>query len=156
MLGTSYTKHKTNEHVWQQVNILAGRHAVLLSTVKRRNLSWFGHVCHQDWLPKIILQRTVDLIMGAILPRKYSQHYCQTLCQFKNDFAIPHSTRFGSIYDRLAIIPLASLGCSNWSEGGLRGRSKMALVEILVLFNFCIHHRSILQSLNPTVHLRYK
>ena len=29
-------------------------------TVNRRKLSWFGHVCHHDTLPKIILQGTVD------------------------------------------------------------------------------------------------
>ena len=33
MLATSYEEHKTNEYVWQQVSILAGRQELLLSTV---------------------------------------------------------------------------------------------------------------------------
>ena len=44
LLGISYIEHKTNEYVWQQVDILAGRQELLLSTVMRRKLSWFGHV----------------------------------------------------------------------------------------------------------------
>ena len=42
-----------------QVDILTGRHKLLLSTVKRRKLSWFGRVCRHMMLffvPKIILQ----------------------------------------------------------------------------------------------------
>ena len=38
MLGTSYTQHKTNEYVWQQVDALAERQELLLSTVQRRKL----------------------------------------------------------------------------------------------------------------------
>ena len=56
----SYREHRANEYVWQQVNILAGRQELLLSTAKRRKLSWFGHVCRHDTLPKIILKGTVD------------------------------------------------------------------------------------------------
>ena len=60
MLGISYREHETNDYVWQQVSILAGPQEHLLSTVKRRKLSWFGHVCRHDTLPNIILQGTVD------------------------------------------------------------------------------------------------
>ena len=56
MLGISYREHKTNEYVWQQVSILAGSQELLLSTIKRRKLSWFGHVCSHDTLLTIILQ----------------------------------------------------------------------------------------------------
>ena len=49
MLGISYRDHKTNEYVWQQVSILAGRQELLLSTVKRRKISRFGHVCRHSW-----------------------------------------------------------------------------------------------------------
>jgi hypothetical protein len=64
MLGISYREHKTNEYVWQQVSILAGPQELLLSTVKRRKLSWFGHVCRHDTLPKIILDGPVDVIIA--------------------------------------------------------------------------------------------
>ena len=60
MLDISYKEHKTKEYVWQQVNILAGCQELLLSTEKRYKLSWYGHVCHHDSLPKIILQGTAD------------------------------------------------------------------------------------------------
>ena len=60
MINISYREHTTNDYVWQKVNILAGRQELLLSTVKRRKLSWFGHARRHDTLPKIILQGTVD------------------------------------------------------------------------------------------------
>ena len=37
--GISHKEHKTNEYVWQRVNVLAGRQELLLSTVKRRKFS---------------------------------------------------------------------------------------------------------------------
>ena len=53
MLGVSYREHKTKEYVfWQQVNVLTGRQEFLLSTFKRHKLSWLGHVCRHDTLPK--------------------------------------------------------------------------------------------------------
>ena len=52
MLDISYIEHKTNEYIWQ-------RQELLLSTVKRRKLTWFGHVCRHDTLPNIIQQVTV-------------------------------------------------------------------------------------------------
>ena len=50
MIDISYREHKTNEYVLQEL---------LLSTVKRRKSSWFGHGCRHDILPEIILQRTM-------------------------------------------------------------------------------------------------
>ena len=54
-LGISYKEHKTNEYVWQQVSILTERQEQLLSTVKRRKLSWLGHICHHYTLLKVSL-----------------------------------------------------------------------------------------------------
>ena len=45
MLGMSCRKRKTNESVWQQTEVLVGRHEILVSTLERRKLSCFGHVC---------------------------------------------------------------------------------------------------------------
>ena len=56
----SYRGHKANEYVGQLVDILARRQEHLLSTVKRHNLSWFGHGCRHNTLLKITLQGTVD------------------------------------------------------------------------------------------------
>ena len=55
-----YIEHKTNEYVWQLVNILAGHQELLLSAVKGRKLSWFGHVCRHDTLPKSYYSERVD------------------------------------------------------------------------------------------------
>ena len=56
----SYREHKTNEYVPQQVSLLAGHQKFLLSTVKRRKYSWFGHVCRLDTLLTTILQGIVE------------------------------------------------------------------------------------------------
>ena len=63
-------ERKTNEYVWQHVSILAGRHELLLSTVKRRKLSWFRHVCYHDTLPKILVHGSVDAGRRRGRPRK--------------------------------------------------------------------------------------
>ena len=47
-----HREHKTNEYVWQQVSILTGPQLLLLPAVKHRKLSWFGHVCRHDALPR--------------------------------------------------------------------------------------------------------
>ena len=70
MLGISCPEHKTTDYVWQQVSILAGPQEFLLSTVKRRKLSWLGHVCRHDTLPKIILQGSMDRRRRRGSPRK--------------------------------------------------------------------------------------
>ena len=52
----SYREHRTNDYIWQQVSIKAGRQDLLLTTVKHCKLSWFGHVCRHDTLPMINTQ----------------------------------------------------------------------------------------------------
>ena len=51
MLGVSYREQQTNEYVLQHANDLAEGQEFLLSTVRHRKLSWFGHVCRHDTLP---------------------------------------------------------------------------------------------------------
>ena len=59
-------EHKTNEYVWELVNIRVGRQEVLLSTVERHKLSWFGHVCRHDTLPRIIgIDRPVIAVVAV-------------------------------------------------------------------------------------------
>ena len=53
-----------------QVSILAGPQELLLSTVKRRKLSWFGHICRHDTLLKFMLQGYVDGRRRRGRPRK--------------------------------------------------------------------------------------
>lgn len=60
LLGISWKERKTNEYVRSQVAQLAGPQIPLLTIVKRRKLSWFGHVTRHNTLPKTVLQGTVE------------------------------------------------------------------------------------------------
>ena len=61
MLGVSYREGRTNEGVWQQVNVIAGCQVGFLPTVKHRKLSWLDRVCRYGSLLKnIILHGTEE------------------------------------------------------------------------------------------------
>ena len=60
MFGISWRDHKTNDFVISQITSLAGPQEPLLATVKKRKLSWFGHVTRHNSLPKTILQGTLE------------------------------------------------------------------------------------------------
>ena len=60
LLGIPWHARKTNEFVFAQVKTLAGPQEPLLTIVKRRKLSWFGHVTRHNGLTKTILQGTLE------------------------------------------------------------------------------------------------
>ena len=60
MLGISWSDRKTNDFVRAQVTSMAGPQEPLLTTIKRRKLTWFGHVTRHNSLPKTILQGTLE------------------------------------------------------------------------------------------------
>lgn len=60
MLGISWSDRRTNEYVRAKVTALAGPQEPLLAIVKRRKLTWFGHVTRHNTLPKTILQGTLE------------------------------------------------------------------------------------------------
>ena len=60
LLRISWKDHKMNKFVWDQVTRLAGPQEPLLAVVKRRKLSWFGHVTRHNTLPKTVLQGTLE------------------------------------------------------------------------------------------------
>jgi hypothetical protein len=60
LLKISWTEHKTNVYVRTRVEALAGPQEPLLATVKRRKLSWYGHVTRHQSLAKTILQGTLE------------------------------------------------------------------------------------------------
>ena len=60
MLGISWKDHKTNKFVRAQIALLAGPQEPLLAPVKRRKLTWFGHVTRHNSLPKTVLQGTLE------------------------------------------------------------------------------------------------
>ena len=60
LLNIPWQARKTNEYVLAQIKLLAGPQEPLLATVKRRKLSWFGHVTRHNNLPKTVLQGTLE------------------------------------------------------------------------------------------------
>ena len=60
LLRIFYLKRKTNDWVRSKVNLLVGPQELLLATVKRRKLAWFGHVTHCNSLFKTILPGTLE------------------------------------------------------------------------------------------------
>ena len=60
ILRVSYREHRTNEDILEEITARTGRQEPLLSTVKRRKLSWFGHTLRHDGLCKTVLQGTVE------------------------------------------------------------------------------------------------
>ena len=76
----------------KRIYVAEGRRTSGAFAVKRRKLSWFGHVCHHDTLPKIILQGPANDSHRRGRPRKSNPgritsrngqaslcHYCCTL-----------------------------------------------------------------------------
>ena len=61
ILLRSYQEYKTNELIYTAVGpVLVGRQELLLSTVKRRKLSWFDHVCRHKTLHNTMLLGTEE------------------------------------------------------------------------------------------------
>jgi hypothetical protein len=70
LLRISYIEHRTNEYVRSKVASLVGPQEPLLATVKRRKLTWYGHVARHDGLCKTIVQGTVEGGRRRGRPRK--------------------------------------------------------------------------------------
>ena len=70
LLRISYTEHKTNEFVRNRVEELSGPQELLLETVKRRKLTWYGHVNRHNSLAKTIMQGSVEGIRRRGKQRK--------------------------------------------------------------------------------------
>ena len=60
LLRIFYLKRKTNDWVRSKVNLLVGPQELLLATVKRRKLAWFGHVTRHDSLSETVFQSTLN------------------------------------------------------------------------------------------------
>ena len=59
ILNISYKDHVTNEEVRRRIHTAIGTHDSLLSIVKKRKMTWYGHVTRSTGLAKTILQGTV-------------------------------------------------------------------------------------------------
>ena len=53
-----YIDHITKAEVNAKIQQAIGPHEILLTTVKRRKLQWYGHASHSSGLAKTILQGT--------------------------------------------------------------------------------------------------
>ena len=60
LLGISYRHHITNEEVKARIGNAIGPYGDFLTSVKRRQLCWYGHVARSSVLAKTILQGTVQ------------------------------------------------------------------------------------------------
>ena len=60
LLGTSYRDHITNEEVKARIENTIWPYEDLLTSVKRRKLTWYGHVTRSSGLAKAVLQGTVQ------------------------------------------------------------------------------------------------
>ena len=56
LLRISCLERKTSDWVWSKINFLVGPQEPVLATVKRRKLTWFGHVTRQDSLSETLPQ----------------------------------------------------------------------------------------------------
>ena len=56
----SYSELKTNDWVRDKIKFLGGPQKPPLETIKRRKLSWFGHITRHDSLSKTIFQGTPE------------------------------------------------------------------------------------------------
>ena len=51
---------KTNAYVKETITILVGKYEPLLTSIKRRKLSYYGHLCRHDSFSKTIVQDRVE------------------------------------------------------------------------------------------------
>ena len=56
ILGISHREHKTSAFVYNTIEEIVGKTENILTTIKRRKMSYFGHVVRNDSLHKTILQ----------------------------------------------------------------------------------------------------
>ena len=60
LLCITYRQRKTNDYIHEKMINLIGKYEPLLSTIKRRKLKYYGHICRHDGLAKTILQGKVE------------------------------------------------------------------------------------------------
>ena len=60
LLCIIYRQHKTNKYVREQILNQIGKYEPLLSTIKRRKLTYVGHICRHETLAKTILQGKIE------------------------------------------------------------------------------------------------
>ena len=69
ILKVSYTEHRTNVSIREEITGIIGSHESLLTIVKRRKMQFYGHTNRAGNLAKTILRGPVDGKRGRGRPR---------------------------------------------------------------------------------------
>ena len=67
LLEINYRQRKTNAYVKETITKLVGKYEPLLTTIKRRKLSFYGYLCRDDSLSKTIMQGIPYMVKGTIV-----------------------------------------------------------------------------------------
>ena len=60
LLGRSWKERKTNQYVHDQVTNLTDDKESLLAIIKKKKLTWYGHINRHAGLPKTVVQGTLE------------------------------------------------------------------------------------------------
>ena len=60
LLGISWKERKTNQYVHDQVTNLTDDKESLLAIIKKKKLTWYGHINRHAGLPKTVVQGTLE------------------------------------------------------------------------------------------------
>ena len=104
----SYNEHVTSEEVCAKIQQAVGPHEDLLTTVKRGNLQWYGHVSRSSGLAKTILQGTVKGGRRQGRPRKRWKdniRECTGLEFSKSQKAVENREKWRKLVVKSSVVP---------------------------------------------------
>ena len=70
LLEINYRHMKTNQYVNETIITLVGKFEPLLTTIKRRKMSYYGHICRHNILANTIMQGKVEGARSRGRPKK--------------------------------------------------------------------------------------
>jgi len=111
ILNISYKDHITNEEVRRRISTAIGAYDSLLSIVKKRKLTWYGHITRSTGLAKTILQGTVPGGRKRGRPKKkWEDNICEwTGLSFADSQRAAHDRRrWREIVRESSVVPLQS------------------------------------------------
>ena len=60
LVEINYRQRKTNAYVKETIIKIVGKYEPLLTTIKRRKLLYYGHICRHDMMSTTIMQGRVE------------------------------------------------------------------------------------------------
>ena len=70
LLEINYLQMKTNKYVYETIIKLVSKFEPLLSTINRRKISYYGHICRHNSMEKMIMQGKVEVSRIRGRPKK--------------------------------------------------------------------------------------